>query len=600
MFCRLFRVLLALAFVIGSAGGATYIVNRTAPDDNAPGSLRWGMNSANFNAGAPDTILFQIPGTGPFTIFPDSQLPILNDPAGVLIDGLSQAGSSAGGNPPSTATLMIIIDGSNAGPAHGIWIVCSNNIIQGLVINNFEQDGIRIQASADGTNLNFIYCNFVGTDQSGTTAQGNGWNLNLFWAGIYIICTPEYPGIAYDNHILNNLVSANYAEGVGIANCPPGDVAFNIVASNYIGTDVTGTVDLGNVHDGVYIGEGAHDNAVDGNLISGNDFEGVCIVGYDQLQIYTFGNILFNNIIGLDIAYNPLGNLLDGVSIGQYGNIYQGGFVADNIVDSNTIAHNGANGITVWEHSQDAVNADRNWIHQNSIYDNALLGIDLGDDLITLNDPSDPDAGPNQELNYPVINAATYYGPTQITIDGTIDIDTDPTQATVEVFEADPDTFQVGEGRVYLGSTIPDAAGNWNITVSGLIIGDLVTATTTDLSFNTSEFSNIEPVVLGIEEDRLSRKPTTYALSQNVPNPFSSITKINYAVPRTSYVRLKIYDVTGNHIRTLADRVQTASYYTAYWNGLDKNGSYVSSGVYFYTLETETFKTTKKMLLTRQ
>ena len=113
------------------------------------------------------------------------------------------------------------------------------------------------------------------------------------------------------------------------------------------------------MHDGVYIGEGAHDNAVDNNLISGNDFEGVCIVGYDQLQILTYSNILFNDIIGLDIAYNPLGNLMDGVSIGQYGNMYQGGFATDNVVDSNTIAHNGANGITVWEHSMDAVNADR-------------------------------------------------------------------------------------------------------------------------------------------------------------------------------------------------------------------------------------------------
>jgi len=597
-FC-LFLSLLALLLFTGSASGATYIVSRTAPDDNNPGSLRWCMNSANFNAGAPDTIMFQIPGTGPFTIFPDSQLPILTDPAGVVLDGLSQIGASAGANPPSTATLMIVIDGSNAGPAHGIWIVCSNNLIQGLVINNFEQDGIRIQASADGTNANFIFCNFVGTDQTGNLAQGNGWNQNLFWAGIYVICTPGYPGVAYSNHILNNLVSANYAEGVGIANCPPGDVAFNIVAYNYIGTDITGTVDLGNVHDGVYIGEGAHDNAIDGNLISGNDFEGVCIIGYDELQIYTYGNILFNNIIGLDINLNPLANTMDGVSIGQYGNMYQGGFATDNIIDSNTIARNGANGVTIWEHSMNTVNADRNWIHQNSIYDNALMGIDLGDDLITQNDANDQDAGANQELNYPVINTAYYYNPSQITIDGTIDIDTDPAQATVEVFQADPDTFQVGEGRVYLGSTTPDATGNWNITVSGLVVGDLVTATTTDLNRNTSEFSNIEPVVLGITEKAISQQPLTYTLKQNIPNPFSSSTIIHYALPKTAHVQLGIYDVTGKLIRKLVDGAQNASYHTAYWNGIDDNGSHVSSGVYFYTLETDDFKTTKKMLLTR-
>ena len=130
--------LLILILMTGNLSGATYIVNRTAPDDNNPGSLRWCMNAANFNAGAPDTIIFQIPGTGPFTIFPDSQLPPLVDLAGVFIDGFSQTGASAGRNPPSTATLMIVIDGSNAGPSHGIWILSPNNTIQGLVINSFE------------------------------------------------------------------------------------------------------------------------------------------------------------------------------------------------------------------------------------------------------------------------------------------------------------------------------------------------------------------------------------------------------------------------------------------------------------------------------
>lgn len=49
---------------------------------------------------------------------------------------------------------------------------------------------------------------------------------------------------------------------------------------NYAGTDYTGTLDRGNAHDGIYIGEGAHDNIIDGNLISGNDFKGVCVIGY--------------------------------------------------------------------------------------------------------------------------------------------------------------------------------------------------------------------------------------------------------------------------------------------------------------------------------
>ncbi|MCK4251634.1 T9SS type A sorting domain-containing protein [candidate division WOR-3 bacterium] len=588
-----------LVLVSGVLNGATYTVIRTAPDDNNPGSLRWAMNSANLiTPGMPDTIDFNIPGAGPHTIFPDSQLPVLWDPTGVFIDGLTQAGSSAGSNPPSTANLMVIINGINAGASHGFWIVTPFNTIQGLVINNFEQDGIRIQGVDAGTFNNYIYCNFVGTDQTGTVDQGNGTNTAMFWAGVYIIVTPEYVGFAYDNLVERNLILGNYAEGVGIASCPPGDVYMNVVLLNYIGTDITGTVDLGNDHCGVYIGEGAHDNAVDSNLICGNDYEGVCVVGYAEAGIYTNGNIIIYNNIGLDINLAPLGNTMDGVSIGQYGNLYQGGYAEYNMIDSNTIAYNGNNGVTIWEHSNNTTNADYNTITRNSIYDNVWLGIDLGDDGVTPNDPGDPDPGANQELNFPVITGAHYYsGPTLIT--GTIDVDTDPTQATIEVFWARPDPSGYGEGALYLGSTTPDAAGNWNITVTGLVIGDTVTATTTDMNMNTSEFSQNNSVILGIEEGGSSGNPAGYILNQNTPNPFSNLTTIVFALPKTGHVSLKIYDVSGKLVKTLADGLYSPSDYTAYWNGRDENGCKVCSGVYFYILETEDFSATKKLILTK-
>jgi len=592
---------LCIFLVLGSSvlNGATYTVIRTAPDDNNPGSLRWAMNSANLTTpGIPDTIDFNIPGAGPYTIFPDSQLPVLWDPAGVFIDGLTQAGSSAGSNPPSTANLMIIINGINAGASHGFWIVTPFNTIQGLVINNFEQDGIRIQGVEAGTFNNYIYCNFVGADQTGNVDQGNGTNTAMFWAGVYIIVTPEYVGFAYDNLVERNLILGNYAEGVGIASCPPGDVYMNVVLLNYIGTDITGTVDLGNDHCGVYIGEGAHDNAVDSNLICGNDYEGVCVVGYAEAGIYTNGNIIIYNNIGVDINLAPLGNTMDGVNIGQYGNLYQGGYAMYNIIDTNTIAYNGNNGVTIWEHYNNTVNADENLITRNSIYDNVWLGIDLGDDGVTPNDGGDPDPGANQELNFPVITGAHYYaGPTLIT--GTIDIDTDPTQATIEVFRARPDPSGYGEGALYLGSTTPDAAGNWNITLTGLVIGDTVTATTTDMNNNTSEFSQNNTVILGIEEGGFSEKPTGYVLNQNIPNPFSNLTTIGFALAKTGHVSLKIYDIAGKLIKTLADEIYSHSNYTAYWTGRDESGCKVCSGVYFYILETDDFSATKKLILTK-
>ncbi len=481
--------------------GATFTVTNT--NDVGAGSLRWAITSANGN-GIPDIIDFNIPGAGVHTIYPQSQLPQLTDVAGVIIDGLTQGGASAGANPPSTATLLIEINGSQAGASHGLWITSSNNTIQGLVIDSFEQDGIRIEDTPPpGTLNNVIYCNFTGTDPSGTVDCGNGRNQLSPWAGINIVVPPGHEGIVATNMVLNNLSSGNYGEGVGISSCPPGDNYGNIVQFNYLGTDITGMNDLGNDHTGVCISEGAHDNIVDGNLISGNDTEGICIIGWPLEEVHNSrNNIVLNNTIGLNVNHSlPLPNNREGISIGHYYGDGPGvddwwlGWAHNNVIGANnTIAFNGRSGVMIWEHSNNNINADYNIITQNSIYNNGpgapgYLGIDLSDDMVTANDGGDPDTGPNQELNFPVINSAVHLAG-NTTISGTIDIDTDPTQAIVEIFKANPDPTGYGEGATYLGSATPNGSGNWSTTVSGLNPGDYVTATTTDLNRNTSEFSS--------------------------------------------------------------------------------------------------------------
>jgi hypothetical protein len=482
--------------------GATFTVTNT--NDAGAGSLRDAINSAN-TVLTTDIIDFNISGAGVHTIYPQSQLPQLTDPAGVLIDGLTQTGASAGASPPSTATLLIEINGSQAGASHGLWITSPNNTIQGLVINSFEQDGIRIEDTPGGTVNNVIYCNFTGTDPSGTQDRGNGTNQLSPWAGINIVVPPGHTGLVATNNVTNNLSSGNYGEGVGISNCPPGDNHGNIVQSNYLGTDITGMNDLGNDHTGVCISEGAHDNIVDGNLISGNDTEGICIIGWTGEEEHNSrNNIILNNTIGLNVNHSsPLPNNREGISIGHYygdgppTDDWWLGWAHNNVIGgNNTIAFNGRSGVMIWEHSNNSTNADYNIITQNSIYNNGpgapgYLGIDLSDDMVTANDGGDPDTGPNQELNFPVINSAVHLAG-NTTISGTIDIDTDPTQAVVEIFKANPDPTGYGEGQVYLGSATPNGSGlgNWSTTVSGLNPGDYVTATTTDRNRNTSEFSS--------------------------------------------------------------------------------------------------------------
>jgi Dockerin type I domain len=469
---------------------ANFIVTNTG--DAGLGSLRDAMTQANVTGGT-DLITFNIPGIGPHIIQPLSQLPILTDAAGVIIDGLSQPGAAAGANPPQTASLKIIIDGALAGNSHGLWIQSNGNTIRGLVISNFQGNGIYINGLPEAA-VNTVYCNFIGTDVTGALDRGNGTNLVSLWAGVYIDNQPT--GFAFNNTVIQNLISGNYAEGVAVIGPrQPGDVYGNRILHNLIGTDITGTVDLGNDHEGVCLAEGTHDNIVRGNLISGNDYDGVGIQGYNNLPYYpappiqTYLNIIDTNIIGADLTgNNPIPNNYHGVAIGEYGPTQWGCADRNRVGPSNRIFFNKHDGVAVWEDAINTSNADRNVISQNSIHYNNELGIDLGNDNVTPNDAGDPDTGPNQELNFPVITSAIYaVGTTTVT--GTIDIDTPPNQAAVELFKAALDPTGYGEGETFISSTNPNATGNWTITTGTLAVGDYVTAVTIDKDGNTSEFS---------------------------------------------------------------------------------------------------------------
>src|SRR5207302_9212999 len=134
----------------------------------------------------------------------------------------------------------------------------------------------------------------------------------------------------------------------------------------------------------------------------------------------------------------------------------------------------------------------RNAIRGNNIFYNGGLGIDLGDDGVTPNDPQDPDPGPNNFQNFPVLTSVTLSGSTA-TISGTLN-STPLSQFVIDFFASqiwDPTTY--GEGQKYLGSTTvtTDAAGNatFTATVSGVPSGfNYFAATATDASGNTSEF----------------------------------------------------------------------------------------------------------------
>lgn len=91
--------------------------------------------------------------------------------------------------------------------------------------------------------------------------------------------------------------------------------------------------------------------------------------------------------------------------------------------------------------------------------------------------------------------------------------------------------------------------------------------------------------------------PKDFALSQNFPNPFNASTTIKYNLPKTCQVRLQIYNILGQKVRTLVDKFEEAGYKEARWDGKNDLNNSVASGVYFYKIKAEDFIETRKMVL---
>lgn len=103
---------------------------------------------------------------------------------------------------------------------------------------------------------------------------------------------------------------------------------------------------------------------------------------------------------------------------------------------------------------------------------------------------------------------------------------------------------------------------------------------------------------IGINNNNTSF-PADYDLDQNYPNPFNPMTSIKFYVPKFSRIKIIIFDVLGNEVLVLLNNYLSGGPYQIMWNGRDKDNNEVSSGVYFYRLETEKFIETKKMVLIR-
>jgi CSLREA domain-containing protein len=280
-----------------------YIVNSTAdPGDGicnlAQCTLREAITAANGD-GEVSNIAFNIPpsdggynpSTGVWTIDLDSNLPALTDEAtGVM--GSTQTGNQGDTNPYGPE---IAVNGGSSHYCFRLW--SAYNTIKGLAINQCTK-GIVIAGSE--VHHNSIRGNYIGLHAQGTAASGNTED------GIYI-------GYSSDNTIggsttnERNMISGNGVRGVFVFG---EDAARNIIAGNYIGTDSSGLVDVGNVY-GVIISGGAQDNDIGpDNIIAYNDDHGVWISGSATISNTVTQNSIHTNVgKGIHLSDGANGNL---------------------------------------------------------------------------------------------------------------------------------------------------------------------------------------------------------------------------------------------------------------------------------------------------
>jgi hypothetical protein len=310
-----------------------------------------------------------------------------------------------------------------------------------------------VRVTGDDARINNIYSNYIGTDKYGTSAIANGGD------GVNISAGAHNNAIGGDGVGEGNLISGNANNGVNIQNSGSD---LNTVEGNLIGTDLTGTLSLGNSEHGIRIGLMAYFNIVGGdtavkrNVISGNTMSGVLITGIGTTYTLVKGNYIGTDMSGISALPNGGHGVLveAGAQVSTIGGLNPG--------EGNVIAFNGADGVRI----VGGTTLD-NDVVRNRIYQNSGKGIELL-------------SGSNGGILAPAITS-TSMGP--VTITGTA---SSCSGCTIEVF-SNPDTD--GEGKTYLGSTVV-AGTSWSLMVPG--IGDpYLTATVTDATDGTSEFSGV-------------------------------------------------------------------------------------------------------------
>jgi hypothetical protein len=636
--------LIATVVVLGLPAGSdatTYTVTNT--NDSGPESLREALANANANVGL-DSVVFNIPGAPPHSIRPDSMLPTITD--AVVIDGWSQPGYAG--------TPCIELDGSNVGIGNldGVRIWAWGCTVRGLVVNRFPDMGISLYTGGGHT----IQGNYVGTDVTGTIALPNAWDgITINACGDNTIggATPE----------TRNVFSGNARTGVALVASQSGTVN-NLVIGNYIGLDATGSAALGNGIDGVFIGHTASENTIggtapgEGNVIVDNARWGV------RIEDSSWGNHVLGNYIGTDASGTiAMGNAWAGVSLSGPGANSVGGTApgaanvtayngqdgvrveqgTGNTISCNAIFSNGGLGIDLGTNGVTPNDPGDGDSGPNGLQNfPVVVSVASGGGVTTIQgvlDSTPSNAFYLEFFSSPQSDptgygeGSIYLGGTTVVTDAsgtaafTVQLTGDvPLGHVVAATATDPggNTSEFGPVgtvvAVELTSFTAESRGgvvrltwrtlteqsnvgfhlyrsfkqsaNYRRITDNLIPGAGTTSEPHSYSYTdraveggTTYFYKVADVdVTGAETMHgpvgVAVPPADRALQHSSPNPFTASTTLRVSLAAGGHVRLEMYNLTGERVRTLHDGMLAAGLYEMVWDGRDELGRDVPPGAY--------------------
>jgi hypothetical protein len=512
---------------ICNAPTATLVVTSTA--DGGYGTLRWAMQ----NASSCYTITFD---SATFLSATPATITLLSPLPAITQSCLTIDASSSG----------VVLDGSHLSSGHGLHITSNCNVIKGLQILYFPNDGVSIYGASDnliggrnatpgaacsgdcnvisgnggrgvgiggaGADRNVVSGNHIGVDASGTVAVANS-------EGIKIFSGARENRIGGSTAEERNVVSGNSASGIMLNDST---TMSNTIVGNYIGTDISGATAIGNSAQGIQVCSGAWGNRIGGstagerNVISGNKGSGVMLNDTGTMSNTVFGNYIGTNASGtaaignaaqgVHVCSGARGNRIGGSGAGEgnliSGNHWYGIKLNNSGTLSNTIAGNrigtDLNGTTAISNVHEGIliidGASYNLVGvSNTIAFNGGHGVQVSGNGTLCNTVTRNSIFLNHGDGITLTNGGNggLPAPSIAEVDLSSGVVTGTTCAscTVEVFSDDD-----WEGEVFEGWTMADSGGTFVFSKGSALAGPNVTATATDDCGSTSAFSSTSPV----------------------------------------------------------------------------------------------------------